>query len=100
MKIRFLTFLLIGFTLFMPYDLYVEKKVLDITDDTCNRLSPMNVSDMIAMSDFESELWGNCLVQEQIYSTRYLLKLFATTIFIVLIILSWKIDNLKKHKYN
>ena len=73
---------------------YTYKLTFDMQKDLCGKIDSM---DILNTSDSEYEMIKDCYYQQQIAYTKYGLTMFVTTIFIFLIIISFKIDYIKKH---
>ncbi len=92
-RISVLTIILIIFFLFSSFNYFLDKSLYDTHNELCNVLKPV---DLISSSDSEREEWGDCILLSSHYLDKVGLKLYASTILILLIILSWKVDYLKK----
>ncbi len=95
MKIGVLTIIFIIWILMTGFAGYTDKKILDMWGDTCNELSP--IDSQLKLSDSQSELFQDCMYKKQLASTQYGMMMFVTFIFFSLALLSWKVDNFKKH---
>lgn len=96
MKIGAITISLIIIFLMVFYSYYTDKKILDMQVDSCNKVAPPRPpADTSLFSDSDNERWGDCLVQQQIYRTKYSLTMSMTFILFMLVLLSLRIDFLE-----
>lgn len=91
MKIGAFTIISIIFFLTLLFVTYLAKQTVDMQRDLCSNLAK-------DQSDSVDELLKDCFYNSQISSTGYSSKLLGTTLFLFLIFISWRIDNLEKHQ--
>lgn len=90
-----LTLGLILILLLLSFGAYTDKKVNDVYRNFCDKIG--SIDTIRNMSNSQVDAWGECLVQSQIYSTRYKTSFVSAFIFFWLVIISLKIDFMKKN---
>ena len=97
MKISGLTIFLVLATLMSLFFYYTDHKIMLMYGKTCNEIVlDTSIEDLKSLPQERWDSFESCLQQQSYYILKNWILFFASTFFIVLTILSWKIDYLKK----
>ena len=82
---------LLFFTLSLAFMTYVDKMSLNVYDEFCGN----DIVNDAILNDKDTSFLESCLEQKATQRMKYGYKLLGLTLFIFLIILSWKVDRIK-----
>lgn len=92
--------MLIIFALMVSGIWYTNKMIYNSQAELCNLIQP-NLDNIEDYSELDSEMWEewrDCLDTQQMLHNKSGMNMFVSAIFMFLVILSWKIDHIKKKK--